>query len=321
MKNSEDLIHKFYEEYIDVNGIKEYTYHVVNEGKPVVLFVHGSGTPDSLFAYLQSEAYKDFCTCVYYDQRGAGKTYNANKKIVPHHKDMIEDLYETVLYIKNKYKVENVILVANSLGTLISAPFVYEHPELVSKYIVSGFITNMRQNEIVIKNILREKINLNENETQKNKDLKSLDSLCDYPYKSFDKTNTKAMNKLRKLQSKYGMGNTVTKEMKQMLFKSPIYHNSDLIAMIKSMKTNKALFNEIWNYEVRDYGKQLNVPIYFLHGDSDFVAPLSLAKDYFDFIESPHKEFITIKKAGHMTGFDNINDYNFNFKRICSTSI
>jgi pimeloyl-ACP methyl ester carboxylesterase len=44
---------------------------------------------------------------------------------------------------------------------------------------------------------------------------------------------------------------------------------------------------------------RFEIPIFFFQGADDSVTPASLAKDYFDRIDAPHKEFVPLPGAGH----------------------
>ena len=48
---------------------------------------------------------------------------------------------------------------------------------------------------------------------------------------------------------------------------------------------------------------RFELPIFFFQGESDIITPTGLAREYFDRIEAPRKEFVTIPGAGHLAVF------------------
>ena len=48
----------------------------------------------------------------------------------------------------------------------------------------------------------------------------------------------------------------------------------------------------------RDYSS-INVPVYFFLGRHDINAPTSLAEDYLNILEAPHKEIVWYEYSGH----------------------
>jgi pimeloyl-ACP methyl ester carboxylesterase len=64
----------FFEEYVPINGIRQYFLHYPASDGEVMLVIHGGpGQSEVPFAYY-AEPEPAVYTAVYYDQRGAGKT-------------------------------------------------------------------------------------------------------------------------------------------------------------------------------------------------------------------------------------------------------
>ena len=98
----------FEEEYVILSGIEHYLLHYhAKSDDPVLLFIHGGpGQSETMMAYVVEEYEKRNYNIVYYDQRGAGKTYLRNKKAKPDTEILKNDLLEIVLYLKKKYQKE-----------------------------------------------------------------------------------------------------------------------------------------------------------------------------------------------------------------------
>ena len=130
----------FTEEYVQINGINQYFLHYPSTQRGVVIFLHGGpGTPTSAFAYNLMEHW-DFCSIVYYDQRGAGKTLKMNKAEASDLtiEAMLADLKDTVEYVKKKYQTDKVILLGQSWGSVLGTQYVLRYPEDIACYIGNG---------------------------------------------------------------------------------------------------------------------------------------------------------------------------------------
>lgn len=82
------------QEYVPINGIDQFLYHLgTRYENPVLLYLHGGpGSAESLIAYLFQEEWEKSFTVVHWDQRGAGKTLTKNPDGLPTIDLMLQDL-------------------------------------------------------------------------------------------------------------------------------------------------------------------------------------------------------------------------------------
>ena len=101
---------QYTEEYARIGGIEQYLLHYRSKPEdPVLLFIHGGpGQTESFFAFLVEEYAERDYNIVYYDQRGAGKTWLRNKKSRPDTEILKKDLLEIVLYLKKQYGKDKI---------------------------------------------------------------------------------------------------------------------------------------------------------------------------------------------------------------------
>jgi len=304
----------FIEKTIAINGIQEYMLHY--QGKkdaPVILFLHGGpGSPESIFAYFIETGWTGNYTSVYYDQRGAGKTYYLNKAAIPTMDLLKEDLLQTVLYIKQKYEKEKIVILGHSFGSVLGSMFALEHPEHVQCYIGVGQVIDIIENETMGYGKVSEAIN-NAGNT---KDRKKLSAIGTYPPKSDDKALVRKMNALRKIQGKYDLGMKIDWNLIKLMLKSPVAGWPQLSGQINGMKINDGVFRELWDYSLYGYSKQYQVPVYYILGENDNETPTEIAVKYLETINAPEKQLYLIKNAGHMTMLDNLDDYQIALKDI-----
>jgi len=119
---------------------------------PILLFIHGGpGAPEMPTSWTFQDPWEDYFTVVQWDQRGSGKTYNANdpEKIRP---TMLEDrmegdAQELVQYLRATYHKDKIFVLGHSWGTVLGLRLAHEHPEWLYAYIGMGQMINTRESE------------------------------------------------------------------------------------------------------------------------------------------------------------------------------
>ncbi|MCH5337359.1 MAG: alpha/beta hydrolase [Acetatifactor sp.] len=297
----------FNEEYVTINGVEHYLLHYKTKKEaPVLIFIHGGpGQSEAMIAYIVEEYTSRNYNIVYYDQRGAGKTYLKNKKARPDTEILKEDLLGIVLYVKKAYQNEKVGLIGHSWGSVLGSMFALEHPEHTLCYIGCGQVIDLMENERVGYNKLKDAIEKSGNK----KDRKKLERIGEYPVATFDAATYRKMGKIRGLQGKYHLAAKFDKNMIRMFRKSPIMGMADIFPFIASMVVNMQVMKELMSFDLKSKGVEYQVPVYYVLGENDQQTPIEISIAYFNEIEAPDKKLYLIKNAGHVAMIDNLNDY------------
>ncbi|MBY6931606.1 alpha/beta fold hydrolase [Clostridium botulinum] len=295
----------YFEEYVRINGIKQYLFHAGTKyDNPVMLFLHGGpGFAESTLSYVFQEKWEEIFTVVHWDQRGAGKTLTKNPDECTTIDLMIKDLFEIVQYLKGKYNKQKIIIFGHSWGTILGSIFIKKYPEEVAYYIGVGQVISMFENERVGYEKVKE-LALQANDK---KSLKELEALGDYPGDDHGIAFKKKSEKLRAVQGKYNLAANGNLSAIIGLIKSPIFNLSDISALIKMDKPNEEVI-EFWSrFDIRSETVEYKVPIYYILGENDWQTPHVIAEEYFKKINAPHKKLYLIARAGHMTMIDQPN--------------
>ena len=296
------------EEYVTINGVEHYLLHYKTEQEaPVFLFIHGGpGQSEAMMAYIVEEYASRNYNIVYYDQRGAGKTYLRNKKARPNTEILKKDLLGIVLYVKKAYQKDKVGIIGHSWGSVLGSMFALDHPEHLSCYIGCGQVINLIENERVGYTKLKEAIEQSGNQGDK----KKLEKIGEYPVvDTFDMNVMRKMGKVRNLQGKYHLAATFDKSMIKMFMNSPIMGIADIFPFIASMMVNMQVMKELMSFDLRSKGVEYHVPVYYVLGENDQQTPIELSMTYFNEITAPDKKLYLIKNAGHAAMIDNPDDY------------
>lgn len=298
---------QYTEEYARIGGIEHYLLHYKSKPEdPVLLFIHGGpGQTESFFAFLVEEyAQRDY-NIVYYDQRGAGKTWLKNKKSRPDTETLKNDLLEMVLYLKKQYGKEKIGVIGHSWGSVLGSMFALEHPEHTLCYIGCGQVIDIMENERTGYAILKEAIEKSGNQ----KDKKKLQKIGEYPNAHFDWNVYRKMGQIRNLQGKYKLAQDFSRTVIDLWRRSPVMGLRDLLPFMTGMSVNMQLMRELMIYDLRKKGSSYQVPVYYVLGEKDSQTPIEISIKYFEEVQAPDKKLFLISDAGHAPMIDNVGDY------------
>lgn len=292
-KNNEN----FFEEYVPINEIKQYFVHYRKDSDFVVLFLHG-GMTEAHFGYknvLKDRMY----TFVYYDQRGTGKTQSMNKSkpdTVTLEK-LIDDLDETINYIRKVYPNKKLILLGHSRGSLLGMEYVKKHSSKVDAYVGMGQLIDFKAG---LKKTMDYCSKLSADQ-----DVKKLEAVQSYLESRSPESLKKASIELEQIQTKHKLAGYKKggMELIKVVLNSPIFKISDIIPIMTTMKTNANLFPCVGGCDLRSY-KKFSIPIYFICGKNDWQALGSVVAEYYETITAPNKGLYWIEDAGHFTDLD-----------------
>jgi proline iminopeptidase len=119
---------------------------------PILLFIHGGpAAPEMPTSWTFQDPWEDFFTVVQWDQRGSGKTYNANapELIAPtlSLERMEKDTEEVVQYLRATYRKEKIFVLGHSWGSSLGLLLAERHPEWLHAYIGMGQMVDTRASE------------------------------------------------------------------------------------------------------------------------------------------------------------------------------
>ncbi len=313
-------------EKLYIGGTKQY---ILIEGKrkdlPLCLFLHGG--PGAPFPFgvssrsLFPEVTESFLA-VYYDQRGAGKTYSKDIDPVSMKiEQFLADIIEIVDYLRGKFNQNKVFLVGMSWGTVLGTELAQRHPEKIHAYVGISQVVHDTESQKLAKSWLIELAKY----AGDLKALKVIDEIGDAPFLG------EQDEQLDKLISKYKGDLYEDKNIKRPnlfnlvrgAFISPDYTLADiwkaLISGAKfSLVESKALQAEICKKNYLKTITTFDIPIYIIQGKHDKTTNYQLAKQFYDHIEVPTgKAFITLEQSAH---YPNRDDFQLIINKLVEVS-
>ncbi|MBD5086241.1 MAG: alpha/beta hydrolase [Clostridiales bacterium] len=293
-----------------------------NTDNPVVLFLHGGcGSPDrAQVMKYQSPLAKDF-TLVAWDQRGAGLAYDKKeaKNLVLTKEIYIEDAHNVVLYLKERFNKNKIIIVGHSFGSVLGIWLAEKYPEDIQAYVGVGQCVDYIRNEELSYSWVYDKAKkLNDK-----KSLKVLDKIGCPQNGRYAQNHQKSIMQQRAILHKYG-GATFTNRKpywQELLFHElPIllreYNLLQIFKYIKGLsyspnqplaQTNPDFINSV---------KQLQIPVYFLLGHHDYNCPVELAEEWYNKLDAPDKKLIWFVNSAHSPQWEEPDKWNSEFLKL-----
>lgn len=289
----------FYEEYAQINGIKQYFLHYpAPSSDTVLLFLHGGpGFTAAYRAYLLT-AEELPCSLVFYDQRGTGKTLIRNKTDKPVFSELLEDLHATVAYLKKKYKTDKLLLLGHSWGSVLGSEYVLRHSNTVSAYIGMGQVVNMLRGEAAAFAELERRVWIK----SRKRDIRKCEKLKQRLSFESREAFRKSRRGLGMLRLRYGFCPNPFTGIKTVL-KSPVFHIKDIPFLILSFLKSSKLDQFLWEYDAAK-NPAFPLPVYYILGENDWQVPSTVATAFFDKISVSRKRLFWIPDAGHSTDTD-----------------
>jgi len=287
--------------YVEIGGIDQWiTIRGEDRANPILLTVPGGpGSTYTVFNSLLREWEKHF-TVVQWDPRGAGKTFGKNGIEGSGSLTfdlLVHDGIELSEYLLEYFGQEKLILLGSSVGSIIAMKMVKEKPELFHAYVGTDQNVGADPNHI--------SYNLAVNALEEADDEKKLQEVASIgPDKSlWSQEEFDTMNKIM-VNLMPGVPHMIKDLNGRYMFFSPDHGIKDIINIFNGMNFSlDMLFEEIMAFDAYELSLDYDLPFFIFHGESDIITPTALAKEYFDAVEAPHKEFVFIKDAGHLAAF------------------
>ncbi|HAN19115.1 MAG TPA: alpha/beta hydrolase [Bacteroidales bacterium] len=293
------------EQYLIIRG--------ADAAKPVMLFLHGGpGSPEYAFMKATNRAIENDFVMVYWEQRGAGKSYSKN---IPAESmnlaQFISDTRELSEYLAKRFNQEKIYLMGHSWGSFLGILTAYEYPELFHAYFGIGQVCYQYKGEYISFEWTKEQA-LKQNNQKAINALSKLtfpDSLA-----GIDVWQKFLMNE-RNYVTQFGGG--VTHEMtgmwpvvKMILNIKEYTFKEKMNFMPGSLFSFKYLWPDVINKNLFNDIDSMQVPVYIFQGKYDYQTPYSVAKDFYDQLKAPRKEFFTFENSAHSPIMEEVEKFN-----------
>lgn len=288
--------------FAEINGVK---MGMIIKSKdisnPVLLFVHGGpGMPEYWLTDKYPTGLEDYFTVVWWDQRGAGLSYNSNTDAdTMTTEQFVDDTIAVTNYLRERFGQDKIYLMAHSWGTYIGIQTVQKAPELYNAYIGVAQDENVNESEKLAYEYMLNYYN----DSGDKKTLKQLEST---PYDSdeYHKIRDSVMHRAG-IGTMHDMNSVIT----GVFFPSLGCREYTLTEKInlwrgKISSGESTLKDEFHANDLSRIVTKLDLPVYFMSGEYDYTVNCNMAKDYFNQLDAPTKGFYLFKNSAHSPMFE-----------------
>lgn len=297
--------------YVKIGGIDQWlTIRGESCGNPVVLFVHGGpGNPLSPFAdNLYGEWASEF-TLVQWDQRGSGKTFEANQEsgeltmesLNAMRLDMdilVSDGLEVADFLRAALHKDKLIITGGSWGSVVATHLIAKDPGKFHFYVGLSPLVNYHRNVAASYAAVQTKAEaMGDSEA-----LETLTKMGPPPWQ-----NPRHFGALRRITRGYEAQATSSAPEWQPApaytdqAASDAYYSGEEFSFVKfvglkgdGMAQRIALDESHTRFEI---------PVYLIQGEEDLVTLPEITKRYFESIAAPGKSLVVLEKTGHDPNF------------------
>jgi pimeloyl-ACP methyl ester carboxylesterase len=291
--------------HVNINGVEQGMFIKSKDvTHPVLLYLHG-GMPDYFLTEKYPTGLEDYFTVVWWEQRGSGMSYSAD--IPPESmtsEQMIADTLELTNDLRGRFHQEKIYMMAHSGGSFIGIQAVARAPELYHAYIGVAQISYQLKSEKLAYDYMLEQFKANGNQDMVRKLEAAPVTMTAGTPDAYRALRDPAMHSLG-IGTMHAMDSVVTGLFIPSL-QSPEYTLGEKFSTwtAKAKSGIAMLWDDMLTTDLSQEVTKLDVPVYFFEGIYDYTCNYTLAKDYFEKIETPVKGFYTFERSAHSPIFE-----------------
>jgi pimeloyl-ACP methyl ester carboxylesterase len=239
----------------------------------------------------------------YWDQRGCGKSFN---KHIPTETitltQMADDIIACTKYLLKKYNKSKAIVVGYSIGATTGLMAAVRDSSIFSVLFAAGTDVDIPYANHYALDFAMDKATAWKN----NKLIKKINELKSRPITESIRFQQRAviLSNLGGINADSNYNSLVLGAVKNMLF-SKYYGLGGLIKTMKGMEfCQNALIPEMNGLNLFQNVTKLSVPVHFIQGNLDAIAPVEKGKEYYEQLQAPDKSFTLFEKSAHMPQYE-----------------
>ncbi len=289
------------ETYLTMPGAHEYLLiRGRNRHNPIVLFVHGGpgGSETPLMRLFHAEL-EDHVVMVYWDQRGAGKSYRSDIPIETMTiTRFIEDMDRVVDHLRQRLGRERFFILGHSWGATLGMLYAKRFPKKVAGYIGVGQPSSPEVERHAYEYVLGEAQRLGD-ETA----LSQLKQIGPPPYFTHEPVQVRDH-----FLHRFGGYTYAPLSIWSIVWRAlwtPETGLGDLIRLWSGLHFSlEAFARELALFDLTQAVSSLDVPVTFILGRHDQRTWAPLAEQYFNRLIAPKKRLVWLERSAHNGPFE-----------------
>jgi pimeloyl-ACP methyl ester carboxylesterase len=280
--------------YVAIGGIPQWVE--VEPGPPdapVILLVHGGPGASTRFASIMWERWREHFTLVYWDQRGAGRTFirNGRDGCAPmSFAQVVADGIEVAEHLRRTLAKDRLVLLGHSWGSAAAVHMIKRRPDAFAACVTTGLLVDFRRNEAANHEHLLAAAKRRGNAEA----VAAIEGLAGPPY-----DDPEALQVHREWGDRLSEG-TGDSPQPRLTGRPTNLTAEDREAATEAFRfSTEALFPDLQAIDLAALGPHFEVPMFCFMGTHDQQTPFALAEAYFAQISAPHKSFMPIDGCHH----------------------
>lgn len=271
----------------------------------VILYLHGGpGSPEWPFFKESGANMESLFTVCYWEQRGAGKSYNPD---IPDStftlNQFVEDAASVTRYLLQKFKKQKIYLMGHSWGTVLGSYTAYKYPEYYYAYLGIGQVGEQARAEQISYDFVLKSARDEKNESA----IQAILKMGRPPYSTSEGWNNNLI-KERQYVTRYGgaikNGNFYTMILRAMVNCREYTLHEKFNYLKASAHTLSILWPAVLNAHLFNDVPEQKIPVYIFQGTHDYETAYPIAKEYFDSLKAPEKHFYSFDNSAHSPNFE-----------------
>lgn len=268
--------------------------------KPLLVWLHGGpgAAERPLFRLYDSALERNF-TVIYWDQRGAGRSWNEDES--PAKLSMsqsLADLKKLIEILKSRYGQDKALLIGHSWGAALAMNYLAGHPSDVAGVVAVNPLVRGMESEKAQQDFVRGAAGKAGDEDI----LQQLENLGSPPYGGSN------LLKLQGLVDRYGgqfhhKPSFVLATAKALLkgYVTP----AEIFTIIHANEaTLKAMAGQVSEIDLEKSAPSVEAPVVFMLGRYDHILSPQISKRYLDELVAPSKKAIWFDESAHNIPFE-----------------
>jgi pimeloyl-ACP methyl ester carboxylesterase len=283
--------------FVRLNGLDQWvTIRGDDRRNPVLLIIAG-GPGNSLIPLTALfRPWEKYFTIVQWDQRGAGRTLEANGLAGQGAMTLDQftsDGVKLAEFLRAHLGKDRVVLLGASFGTVLGVRMAKARPDYFSAYVGTAQVVSSAEQEVIDYAGVMSKVRAAH-------DLDSVQALTRVgppPYRSLD-----AIMVERGISSRYDTAaerDFYPQAVRLVLFAPDTSLLDIYYALRYGSFAAKALVDQILHYDARKLGPDFAMPVFVFNGDRDAITPVQLSRAWVEGLHAPQKTFVILKGGGH----------------------
>jgi pimeloyl-ACP methyl ester carboxylesterase len=287
--------------YVRIGGIDQWiSIRGEDLANPVILEIHGGpGFPNSIFG-VRTRSWEKHFTIVRWDMRGSGRTFGgagAEGQGEMSFTRLCEDALEVTHHVRARLGVDQMVLLANSFGSVVGLRLARQHPHLYSAYVG----TDQNIHDGGVDTSAHQALLARLRAAGKRRALAAVEEMGP------DKRRWTARQHAHYAKLSTTSDPLTTRTLKTVVVRSlwfsPSHSLREIGQVQKGMSFSERIVPETAAFDDWADGTRFELPFFIFQGDKDVLTPPDLAKRFFDDVQAPAKRFGLIEDASHFASF------------------